>query len=173
MANLSLTKQQLDLLRDMNALRQEVALNYIAQGYDNGTQAYLKACENLGRNPSKNPATSASEILSYPNVSTFIDSVKLVASKSANVDAAWVLQKSIELHDRCAQASPVKDREGNPILDDSGNPVYKFEHTGVSKALELIGKHINVQAFNEKQTSEVTHKVSDTLASKLFGGSKK
>jgi phage terminase small subunit len=94
-------------------------------------------------------------------------------AKVVKVDAAWVLQKSIELHDRCSQASPVKDREGNPILDDSGQPIYKFEHTGVSKALELIGKHINVQAFNEKQTSEVTHKVSDTLASKLFGGSKK
>lgn len=167
MTDLSLTKEQIDLLRNLNALRQEVALNYIAGGYENGAKAYLDACKKLNRKPSKNPATSASEILNYPNVIEFIDSVKQVAAKSVNIDAQWVLTQAVKVHERCMQGEPVKDGDGN----DSG--VWKFEHAGANKALEIIGKHIDVQAFNEKSSSEVTHKVSKTLAERLLGGSKR
>ena len=134
----------------------------------NATQAAIRAgySEKTARN-------IAHEMLTKLYIQDRIQEAMAERAKAVKVDAAWVLQKSIELHDRCSQAKAVTDKEGNPILDENGQPIYKFEHTGVSKALELIGKHINVQAFNEKQTSEVTHKVSDTLASKLFGGSKK
>lgn len=179
MTDLSLTKEQIDLLRNLNALRQEVALNYIAGGYENGAKAYLDACKKLNRNPSKNPATSASEILNYPNVIEFIDSVKQVAAKSVNIDAQWVLTQAVKVHERCMQSAPVLDRGGNQVFidDPSGSgevvPAYTFEYSGANKALEIIGKHIDVQAFNEKSSSEVTHKVSKTLAERLLGGSKR
>lgn len=134
----------------------------------NATQAAIRA-----NYSEKTAQEQSSRLLSNVIINERIAVLMAERAKAVKVDAEWVLRKSIELHDRCSQAKPVTDKEGHPIFDENGQPIYKFEHTGVSKALELIGKHINVQAFNEKQTSEVTHKVGETLADKLFGGSKK
>ena len=70
-------------------------------------------------------------------------------NEKINIDAEWVLRKAVELHDRCSQAVAVTDREGKPVKDDEGNPIYAFEHTGVSKALDIIGKHVDVNAFKQ------------------------
>jgi phage terminase small subunit len=134
----------------------------------NATQAAIRA------GYSEKTATSVgSENLRKPDINAKIQELFNKRAERILVDADWVLRKSVELHDRCAQAKAVTDRDGNPILSEDGQPVYKFEHVGVAKALELIGKHVNIQAFNEKQTSEVTHLVSEPLANRLFGGSKK
>jgi len=148
-------------------LRRETALAFIALGYTNQTQAYLNACESMGRNPSKNPHTSASEILNYPNIIEFIDSVKLSVAEEAKIDAAWVLKASVDLYNKCMEAEPLKDQDGN----DSGYA--KFQPAGAGKALELIGKHVDVQAYNEKSTTETTLKVDETLANRLTGASKR
>ena len=131
-------------------LRRETALAYIASGYDNQTNAYLSACKKMGRNPSKNPETSASEILSYPNVLEFINSVKEVVAEKAQINAQWVLEQAVKVHERCMQAEPIIDKEGGPTGE------YKFEHSGANKALEIIGKHIDVQAFLERKEVDVT-----------------
>lgn len=131
-------------------LRRETALAYIASGYDNQTNAYLSACKKMGRNPSKNPETSASEILSYPNVLEFINSVKEVVAEKAQINAQWVLEQAVKVHERCMQAEPVIDKDGGHTGE------YKFEHSGANKALEIIGKHIDVQAFLERKEVDVT-----------------
>ena len=87
--------------------------------------------------------------------------------KRTKIDADWVLNQAVKLHNRCMQGEPVLDRDGN----ETGE--WKFEHAGANKSLELIGKHVNVQAFTEKQVSEITHKVDETLAERLTGGSKR
>jgi len=131
-------------------LRRETALAFIASGYENQTKAYLAACKKMKREPSKNPETSASEILSYPNVIEFINSVKVVVAEKAQIDAQWVLEQAVKVHERCMQAEPVIDKEGGPTGE------YKFEHSGANKALEIIGKHVNVQAFLDKKEVEVS-----------------
>jgi len=131
-------------------LRRETALAFIAGGYENQTKAYLAACKKMKREPSKNPETSASEILSYPNVIEFINSVKVVVAEKAQIDAQWVLEQAVKVHERCMQAEPVIDKEGGPTGE------YKFEHSGANKALEIIGKHVNVQAFLDKKEVEVS-----------------
>lgn len=137
-------------------LRRETALAYIASGYDVKTDAYLIACKKMGRNPSKNPETSASEILSYPNVIEFINSVKVVVAQEAQIDAAWVLASLRKVHDRCMQEEAVTDREGGATGE------YKFEHSGANRALELIGKHTQVQAFIEKvEVRNINDELSD------------
>ena len=135
-------------------LRRETALAFIAGGYDNQTHAYIAACKKMGRNPSKNPETSGSEILSYPNVIEFINSVKVVVAEEAQIDAAWVLRQAVKLHSRCMQEEPVKDKDGGITGE------YKFEHAGASKALDLIGKHVDVLAFVDRKeiaVVELTH----------------
>lgn len=143
---MALTDKQKELLAAIpQELRRETALAYIASGYDNQTNAYLSACKKMGRNPSKNPETSASEILSYPNVLGFIDSVKEVVAEKAQINAQWVLEQAVKVHERCMQVEEIIDNEGGPTGE------YKFEHSGANKALEIIGKHVSVQAFVDKK----------------------
>ena len=152
-------KQQSLLDKITTPLRVETALAYILSGYDNQTLAYLSACKTLGKKPAKNPETSASEILSYPNVQAFIDSVKFEAAQTVNIDAAWVLSQAVKLHNRCMQAEKVTMPNGDPMLDEDGEPVYKFEHAGAAKSLEIVGKHISVRAFEVAEA-----RASDSLA---------
>jgi hypothetical protein len=137
-------------------LRRETALAYIASGYDNKTKAYLAACKKMKRAPSKNPETSASEILSYPNVIGFINSVKIEIAQEAKIDAAWVLMSAKKVYDRCMQEEAVTDKEGATTGE------YKFEHSGANTALGIIGKHVNVQAFLEKkEVKNINSELSD------------
>jgi phage terminase small subunit len=36
------------------------------------------------------------------------------------------------------------------VRDEAGNPLYEFNALGASKALELVGKHVSIQAFKDK-----------------------
>lgn len=97
--------------------------------------------------------TRASKFHSLSEVQSRIgelkEQVRELAAEDFKIDAAWVLQQAVKVHDRCMQSAKVTTRSGEPVLDDDGNPIYAFEHTGANKSLEIIGKHIDVQAFNE------------------------
>ena len=47
----------------------------------------------------------------------------------------------------CMQAEPV-------IVGGEPTGEYKFDSSGANKALELVGKHVNIQAWKEK--TEIT-----------------
>lgn len=53
-------------------------------------------------------------------------------------DADYVLEALINNHERCAEAVEMKDMEGNPT------GVFKFDAKGSNKALELIGRHLEL-----------------------------
>ncbi len=86
--------------------------------------------------------------------------VREVAEAEFKIDAAWVLRQAVKVHDKCMASAKVTDARGDPVLDDDGRPVYEFQHAGANKSLDIIGKHIDVQAFNENLSiikgSEVT-----------------
>ena len=112
MAKLELTEEQKRLFNALpRRLQQETALAFIASGYKNKKQSYLSACKKLKQKPSKNPETSGSEILSNPNVTAFVDSVRIVVAESVNIDAAWVLMSAKKVFDRCMQFEKVIDIE--------------------------------------------------------------
>jgi phage terminase small subunit len=56
--------------------------------------------------------------------------------------ARWVLEQSRAVYERCAQLAFIKDAEGRLVLGP-------FAPAPALKALELIGKHVDVQAFKE------------------------
>ena len=91
-----------------------------------------------------------SENLSKPDIANYIAELKAKRSEKTTIDAAWVLNAAKKVHDRCMQEEAVTDRDGAPTGE------YKFEHSGANKALEIIGKHIDVQAFLEKKEVDVT-----------------
>ena len=116
----------------------------------NATQAAIRA----GYKPD-NAKQTATENLSKPIIAEKISELFEDRIKETQINAAYVLKMSDELLKRCMV-------EG----DD-------FNASGAGKALDLIGKHIDVQAFNEKSTTETTLKVDETLADRLTGASKR
>lgn len=94
------------------------------------------------------------ENLTKPNIAEYVAELKQKRSNETAIDAAWVLNAAKKVHDRCMQEEAVTDRDGAPTGE------YKFEHSGANKALEIIAKHVDVQAFLDKsevKVVEMTH----------------
>ncbi len=116
----------------------------------NATQASIRAGYSA-----KTAQAIGAENLTKPLVQARIAEAMKERSEKTKIDAAYVLKMSNELLLRC-------------MVEDEG-----FSPSGAGKALDLIGKHVDVQAFNEKATTETTIKVSDSLAARLTGGNKR
>lgn len=107
-----------------------------------------------------------SENLSKPDVQEFISELMASRSERLQIDADWVLEQAVKVHERCMQAEPA-------MVNGEPSGEFKFEHAGANKALEIIGKHVKVQAFADKVISETTVTVKQTLAERLKNGSKR
>lgn len=123
----------------------------------------LNATKAAERSGYKNNARQiGSENLSKPVIAERIAELKQERSNRLQIDADWVLRQAVEVHNRCMQAEPVTVREDGVEMPTGE---YKFEHTGANKALEIIGKHISVQAFQERQKIDATVTHEDWLDS--------
>jgi phage terminase small subunit len=116
----------------------------------NATQASIRAGYSV-----KTSQAIGAENLTKPLIQVRIAEAMKERSEKTKIDAAYVLKMSNELLLRC-------------MVDGEA-----FSPSGAGKALDLIGKHVDVQAFNEKSTSETTLKVESTLAERLTGASKR
>lgn len=180
-----LTAKQEALLADITQeLRRETALAYIENGYLNQTQAYLDACKKLGKQPSKNPVTSASEILSYPNVLGFINSVKEAVAEATQTNAEYVLRRLREI-DELDVIDIVKDdlsgfrplnqwpkawrisinaMDMKKIFSGGDDPIEtvieKIKWPDKVKNLELIGRHVSVKAWGDEVLSNGNDKIT-------------
>lgn len=112
----------------------------------NATQAAIRA----GYTESSARVT-ACKMLTNANIEQKISEMKLKRSDNTAINAAWVLKNAKRVFDRCMQDEAVMS-QGEPTGE------YKFEHSGANKALEIIGKHVDVQAYSEKQVIvEMSH----------------
>jgi phage terminase small subunit len=99
----------------------------------------------------KSSGAIGAELLKFPAVSRAIADAQRARSERTQVDADFVLHKLTEILNRTmAEIAPALDRKGKPMRDGDGNPVYKFDAANSLRSLELLGKHIAVQAFNER-----------------------
>lgn len=115
----------------------------------NGKQAAIRA------KYSPNTAESqASRLLSNAKVAKAIAEAVEKRSKATGIDADWVLKQAVAVHERCMQISPVLDRKGKQIYVDTPDgdiaPAFTFDAPGANKSLEIVGKHVNVQAFKDR-----------------------
>lgn len=188
---MKLSIEQQKLLNDIpQNLRRETALAYIANGYENQTKAYLDACSNMNKRPSKKPETSASEILNYPNVIAFINSVKNAVAEMTQINAMYVLNRLHEIDnldildivkDDLSSFKPLSEWprswrtsisaldmkrivvNGRDEADDIETIIEKVKWPDKTKNLELIGRHVNVNAFgsikDDGQKDEIISKV--------------
>lgn len=177
-----LTQLQSELLSKIESeLRRESALAYIKNGYSNKTQAYLEACKTLGKNPSKNPDVSAAEILNYPSVTSFINSFKADVVERAKTDAEYVLRRLREIdeldiidimRDDLSDFKPLSQWPKSWRIsisgldlqtiasrsdeDDIESVVKKIKWPDKTKNLELIGRHVDVKAWDGESSQDNT-----------------
>ena len=85
-----------------------------------------------------------------PSISARIGELKAEIAESIKIDATWLLQASVDLYNKCMEGEEVKDRDGASM------GFAKFHPAGAGKALELIGKHVDVQAFERDKDEEET-----------------
>lgn len=112
----------------------------------NATQAAIRAGYSA-----KTAQEQGSRLLSNVMVATAISEAAARRAERVEIDADYVLRQAVKLHERCMQEiSPITDRKGDPVRDEAGNPLYEFNALGASKALELVGKHVAIQAFKDK-----------------------
>ncbi|MGB0662796.1 MAG: terminase small subunit [Pontibacterium sp.] len=113
----------------------------------------------------KNADKEASRLMQFPEILQRIAELKAERIERTKIDADYVLNQAVKLHERCMQeVSPKTDRKGDAIRDDEGNPVFEFNAAGAAKALELVGKHVDVQAFKEKVEHEAGQSLAQLLA---------
>lgn len=101
----------------------------------NATQAAIRAGYSQ-----KTAGAVGHENLKKPEIEQKIAELMKERSEKTKIDAQWVLESAKKVFDRCMQHEPVMSN-GEPTGE------YKFEHSGANKALEIIGKHVDVRAF--------------------------
>jgi len=103
----------------------------------NGTRAAIAAGYSQ-----KAAKEQASENLTKPNIQQYIQELQTKRNEKLEIDAEWVLKKAVELHEIC--------------VDVGDNSV-------AARSLEIVGKHVDIQAFREKKEIGVTDDLKDTL----------
>ena len=117
----------------------------------------------------KTAKQQASRLLTNVDVAAAVAKAKRERSEATKIDAEWVLRQAVELHQRCMQEiRPVRNpKTGKQIYDDDGNALFTFNAAAANRALELVGKHVSVAAFN-KDRLEVSGEIS--LVERLQAG---
>ena len=135
----------------------------------NGTQAAIRAGYSK-----KSAGNTANGLLKKPHVQKALSLVIASRNERTEIDAAYVLRQAVKLHERCMQEIKPKlvwDREEKAWIhdtDDEGNALYVFNATGAAKALELVGKHVDVKAFEPDSQVHVNNHLSQLSDEELL-----
>lgn len=90
----------------------------------------------------KRARITASELLTRQDVQDAIAKLRAERAERTAITADSILKRLDAVANRCMQAEPVLDKDGNKTGE------YRFEAAGANKALELIGKHLGM--FRDK-----------------------
>lgn len=112
----------------------------------NATQAAIKAGYK-----SKAAASMGAENLRKPQIAEHIEKRMSEVAKKIGITQEKVLEALWSIAQRCLQAEPVLDREGNPTGE------YKFDASGANKSLELVGRHLKMFTDRIEGQVKLTH----------------
>lgn len=122
----------------------------------------------------KSAGNTANGLLKNPKVQAAIKEVISARNERIEIDAAYVLKQAVKLHERCMQEIKPKlvwDRDEKAWIhetDDEGHALYVFNATGAAKALELVGKHVDVKAFEPDAQVHVNNHLSQLSDEELL-----
>lgn len=147
----------------------------------NATQAAIRA----GYSP-RTAQVQGTQLLAHPAIMTAINEGKIARSEETRVNAAWVLRRLAEeaeadfgdLYDDAGDLLPVKQwpkiwRQGLiagldvEVMSVEGIEIGRVKKLRISdrvKRLELIGQHVNVQAFKDQIEVGGLGELADRLA---------
>ncbi|HFL4354767.1 TPA: terminase small subunit [Escherichia coli] len=137
----------------------------------NGTQAAIRAGYS-----EKTANEQASRLLANVNVQKFVAELKAARVEQTGIDAAYVLRRLVEIDQmdvldillQNGELKPIKDwpkvwrttLSGMDVVEmasaDSAALLKKIKWPDKVKNLELLGKHVSVQAFKEQTSTEIT-----------------
>jgi len=113
----------------------------------NATQAYIRAGYKAKNENSAN--VQASRLLRNDNVKQKINELKQEREKALEIDAEWVLKQAIEIFKIAKGELPhtMGYKKGDEIKKVQ---MHKTNLREACKALEIIGKHTSVKAFEKE-----------------------
>lgn len=120
----------------------------------NGTRAAVR----VGF-PEPSASNTAYRLLKRDEILTRVQELARQRSVASRITAQSVLDNLQLVLDRCLQAVPVLDRDGNQTGE------WQFDSRGATKALELMGKHLAM--FTEKVEVSTTVGLADRLRAAL------
>ena len=106
----------------------------------NGTQAAIRAGYSK-----KTARAIANELLTKLDIQEYICKLKNKRSERVKYSQDELMRDILEVKNRCLQANPVLDKEGN----ETG--IWKFDSNGVNKALDMLAKHVGFYETDNKQ----------------------
>jgi phage terminase small subunit len=132
----------------------------------NATQAAVRAGYSK-----KTARAIASENLAKPYIQVAVAKAKQERSEATKIDADWVLRQAVEIHQRCmSEIRPVLNpKTRKQVYDDDGNALFTFNAAAANRALELVGKHVEVAAFKDR----IEHSSGFGLAERIQAGRKR
>ena len=106
----------------------------------NGTQAAIRAGYSK-----KTANEQAAQLLAKLSIQEYIQEIKNKRSERVKYSQDELMRDILEVKNRCMQANPVLDKEGN----ETG--VWKFDSNGANKALDMLAKHVGFYETDNKQ----------------------
>lgn len=106
----------------------------------NATQAAIRAGYS-----EKSARSQASQILDNEDIKKYISDKQKRISDKLNWSYERILTRFADISDKCMQAEPVLDFEGNPTGE------YRFDANAAIKATENIGKHVGFYGVDNAQ----------------------
>ena len=126
----------------------------------NATQAAIRA--GYSRNSARQ---IGAELLTKPVIADAVAKAKRERSVATKIDAEWVLRQAVELYRRCMQEiRPVRNpKTAKQQYDDDGNALFTFNAAAANRALELVGKHVDIGAFKDRLEVSYEREIVEAL----------
>lgn len=106
----------------------------------NGTQAAIRAGYS-----EKTANEQAAQLLAKLSISEFVVDLQKKQNEELEIDAADITLKFLQIRDRCMQAEPVLDKNGEPTGE------FKFDARAAIQANEMLGKRVGYFEVDNKQ----------------------
>ena len=153
----------------LTAKRQAFVFEYLADKDLNQTQAAIRAGYAV-----KGAKDQAYNLMQNPEVAAAIAAGMEARNKRLQIDADYVLQRLnaidqmdlAEIHGDDGKLLPIKQWPliWRQMVKEVDMKTGKVKFHDKLRALELIGKHVNVNAFRDQVVVDVTHTLSQRMA---------
>jgi phage terminase small subunit len=118
------------------------------------------ACKRAGYS-ARTAHSCGPRLLANAGVASEIASAKKERAEATKVDVDWVLRQAVELYQGCMQEvkPALHPKTRRQMTDDDGHRLFTFNAAAANRSLELIGKHVEINAFNDKLKIDGTDEI--------------